>query len=209
MIGRLKRVARRVLLGATALTLIGCEPLTLLPVTQMPVAGGAVTVAAPEGYCIDPKGTREQPMGTFVLLGNCSLMFLDLSGPAVPVVLTALISDPLQTQSPPTPTALAKYFKSTSGRASLARDRDPTSVQVLQSETRDGVLYMRFRDSSPERDAALTSESWRAMMPMGNRLTVLTAQGLSTRTVSSDTTLTTLRNFVAAVKAANAAPATP
>ena len=66
--------------GCLALSLLiaACQQLpgtlTLPPgqARAMAVLGGAITVAAPQGYCIDRKSARQQEDGAVVLIGRCS-----------------------------------------------------------------------------------------------------------------------------------------
>lgn len=175
------------------------------PVTQLSVASGAVTVAAPNGYCIDRSATRDRANGTFVLLGSCSALSPNGAEARVPVVLTALVSDPLQIATTPNAGTMAQFFKSNDGRAILSRSGQANTLRILQSETRRGILYMKLRDSSPGGDAALTAETWRAFLPLSDRITVLSVRMMADQPVSSDAALSVLRNFVAAVQTANPA----
>lgn len=176
------------------------------PVTRLDVAGGTVTVAAPAGYCIDRSATRDTRQGTFLLLGSCAAMTATGATDAVPVaplVLTALVSDPLRTETAPDAASLSQYVRSDNGRASLSRSGQAQTVSIQQSETRNGVLYMKIRDRSPGGDAALSQDTWRAFLPMADRVVVLSAQSLIDQPVSSDAARSVLRTFVATVQAAN------
>lgn len=192
---------RRATLLAAVLGIAACALST--PVTRLSVAGGTVTVSAPNGYCIHRGSTRDTSQGTFVLLGSCAAMTSDGVAAPVPVVLTALVSDPLQTEKAPDSATLSQYFRSSSGRAVLSRSGQAQSVSVLHSETRRGVLYMKTRDLSPQEDEALTQDTWRAFLPISDRVVVLSVKTLATQPVSSDAALGVLRDFVGAVQAAN------
>ncbi len=67
-------------LGLTVLA--GCEDGSLPfgtpfdQATRAELAGGAITVAAPPGYCIDQQALRRAPRGDFALLARCDTLGL-------------------------------------------------------------------------------------------------------------------------------------
>ncbi len=187
------------------------------PVTRLAVAGGAVTVAGPTGYCIDRRSRRAEVQGTFLLLSQCPDAAAPAGGLALPdpdvapVILTALVSQPMAPGAAPSPAEMERMVRSAPGRAGLARDGDPASVRILDSRRQNDVVYLRMTDRS-DRDssgAALSQDIWRAMYWSGDRLTVLSVKTLAARPVSSDEAERVLRRFVAATRAATAAGRTP
>lgn len=196
-------VVRHMLSLALGSILSACTTLGPPP-THMTFASGDVQMAAPDGYCIDRRATREQAAGAFVLLGDCARLQHGQPEAPVPVVLTALVSDPLLVEATPSPSVLSRYFRSDSGRASMARDGQAGSVAILQSETRGDIFYLKFRDSSEGADPQLAQETWRAFVPVRDRLTVLSVMTLAEQPVSSDAALGVLRSFVSRVQTVNA-----
>jgi len=172
------------------------------PVQSLSVAGGAVTLAAPPGYCIDRSTLSDRPEGTMVFLGSCAAMGAATAGPQQPLLLSALLSDPIGPKMPGIKTVEA-YLASPAGRARLARDGRAASVRILQRQVRDGVLYLRIRDSSVGDADAFLPESWRAVLPLGDRLAVLAALPVKARPVTGDAPRAALHDFVAALRAAN------
>lgn len=175
------------------------------PETQRTVAGSAVTIAAPEGYCIDPHSTRDRRNGTFLLVASCLALGAQTEVETLPVAMTALVSDALEEGQNPGPTDLQRYLLSAPGRAILSTDGDAESVKVLQSEIRGEVLYLKLRDLSENRDATMALETWRAVFPMNGRIVALSAQTVADQPVSSRSVQRLLRRFVAATLTANTA----
>ena len=61
--------------------------------TRVNVAGQAVTIAAPAGFCVDQKSTMMTTAGAFVLMSDCSLLGGRTGKPPVGAALTASVSN--------------------------------------------------------------------------------------------------------------------
>ncbi len=59
--------------GGLALALAACDPAMMggTPITQTQFAGGAVTLATPPGYCIDPRRTRSGADQSMAIIARC------------------------------------------------------------------------------------------------------------------------------------------
>ncbi|MFP7569739.1 dihydroxy-acid dehydratase [Marivita sp. S2033] len=95
------------LMGAT-LVLAGCDPtampgsLSLLetgsqgaaaPLAAASLAGGAVVVSGPGGYCVDAKTLRNSDAGGFAAIASCSILSGGRDGPMVePGLVTITVS---------------------------------------------------------------------------------------------------------------------
>lgn len=156
------------LLGAI-LALIGCEPATQRPnLQELAVLNGAITVAAPKGYCIDKTASASRGPATVVLIGRCTdqgqvtaaVVSLTLGGPGSAGVLVA------------GPQALAAYFASQAGRKVLARDGDPDHVQIVavQSAGRGVLLHLDDQEAGAY---------WRAITAIKGRLVTISASGVA------------------------------
>lgn len=173
------------------------------PVTVLPVDGGAVTLAAPEGHCFDMRSRRVQEGGNFVLLGSCAALSASDAAPPAPVVLTALVSPPLPPGTRTDAEALRAYFVSEAGRAGLSASGDAATVRLVETRVRGPVLYLRLRDRSALPDVALGGDVWRAVFGQGDRVVALGAKALAAQPVPMDATLSALTRFVRATRAAN------
>ena len=156
------------LLGAI-LALIGCDSATPRPnLQELAVLNGAITVAAPKGYCIDTTASASRGPATVVLIGRCNdqgqvaaaVVSLTLGGPASAGVLVA------------GPQALAAYFASQAGRKVLARDGNPDHVHILavQSAGRGVLLHL---------DDQVAGAYWRAITAIKGRLVTISASGVA------------------------------
>lgn len=100
------------ILVAGCLALSACVPATggagKPPLAKAVLANGAVTVAGPEGYCLDPATLSRGPSSDFALIASCWA----LSGGKVgfwvePVVVTVAVGPPGSETDLPTPEGIA------------------------------------------------------------------------------------------------------
>lgn len=207
--GRRATLARVVggLFGAMTLGLSGCmasEPSSGR--TSQPVAQGAVVVAGPPGYCIDPVATRVRTTGGFVLLGACAALSEEGPAPARLAALTAAVSPAGEAPAVADTSQMLVAFLSTApGRALLSRSGDGATVEVLDSRTRDGMLFLHLRDESPFDGAEVTADYWRALLDVGPHVVSLSVLPLADRPLSEDDARALLDSFIAATRKATAA----
>jgi hypothetical protein len=178
------------------------------PVTALRVSGRDVVVQGPTGYCVDQGTAQDRATGTFVMLGSCAILRGQGDSPDSPGVLTALVAPLADPPQQPTPAQLEQFFRSAEGRAALAHDGQPGSVTVLDITAEDDVLYLSVRDTSRDRVDELGEMSWRAVLPLQNRLVALSVTAHVERPIEPAQARRTLRSFVATMQAANA-PARP
>ncbi|WP_224816537.1 hypothetical protein [Hasllibacter sp. MH4015] len=174
------------------------------------VTTDAVTIAGPPGFCVDPDTTRDTGDTGFVLLGNCAAISGNARArqPDVPAILTAAISAPSDgTNLVGNLPALDAFFRSQDGRALLSRSGDADQVEILASQTREGMFFLHARDTSPGALSGVAQDYWRAYLQIGPRLATLSVLALEDRDVDNADALTTLDRFARAVRAANAQPA--
>lgn len=207
-----RRAGRWAGLVAACAVLAGCLPQPgslafragAAPVAAVRVSGNDVTIAGPEGYCVDPTSSRERAEGSFVMLGSCATLRGAGEGPGKPTVLTALVSPRSDPPLVPGPAQLESFFRSRAGKAALAHDGDAGSVTLLRFSAEGPVLYLKLRDRSTDRPAALSDISWRAVFPMKDRLVALSVTGHDDLPVADTDIRATLDRFVSAVFAVNA-----
>lgn len=170
-------------------------------VRVQPVLGGAVKVAAPAGYCVEPSAVLERADSAIVLIGRCT------GGPGqprAPAILTVAVGETNSgigvSGSGP---ALAAFFRSPPGREALSRSGRAKSVTVLEAIGAGEAFLIRWADASPSQDKAAQAESWRAVLSLGGRLVTLTVTGTAADPLDRDTGRALLDRFVAAMKAGN------
>ncbi len=165
---------------------------------QRPVLGGAVKVAAPSGYCIDPAGVREGDGSALALIGRCA------SGTAAPAILTVAVGAAGSGQGMVgAQAALATFFASDQGRAALSREGDASSVTVQQTTVQGSAVLIRLTDTSANPQAPGQTQSWRGVLPLAGRLVSLTVTGLGDADLSADQGQALLTRFIAAMQRAN------
>jgi hypothetical protein len=101
--------------------------------------------------------------------------------------------------------ALVAFFEGEAGRALLSRSGDAAQVRLIDSELRDGVLFLRLADTSPFEGAEVSAEYWRAVFDVGAHVVSLAAIPLARRPLRPDGARALLESFVARTRAANAA----
>lgn len=133
---------------------------------EISILDKTVTIAAPQGYCIDPKTSVVRGDAVVVLIGRCTarggvaaaLVSLTVGAPASAGVLIA------------GPDALAKFFTSPAGRRLLARDGKAAHVAVTRALVGGNTLYLHVEDRQ-------AGEYWRAITAIKGRLVTVSASG--------------------------------
>lgn len=153
---------------ALCLAVMGCDGATTgADLHELAVLGGAITVAAPKGYCIDKKASVARGSATVLLIGRCNtqgqvaaaVVTLTIGGPASAGVLVA------------GPQALGAFFASAAGRKVLARDGEADHVQILQTQSAGRGLLLHLNDQ-------VAGEYWRAITAIKGRLVTISASGV-------------------------------
>ena len=131
-----------------------------------PVLGGAVQIGVPAGYCIDGGASRESASGAVILMGRCSDEVR-----AIPALLSVTIgqggSAGVMTAGGP---ALAAFFGSKQGRATLSRDGRAADIRVLEALGAGDAFLLHLQDRS-------SGEYWRAVIGVKGRLVTISATG--------------------------------
>ena len=201
-------ISSRAGLAAAAALLAGClDGLRGDSTTEsIDVAGGAVTIAGPRGYCIDPEGTQEGATPV-VLRGSCAALSgaRDAPRPDRAAVLSAAVIE-TGTRMPPIGDALdelADFLASEPGRATLSRAGDADSVEVLDTGAREGVLFVRLSDTSSFDGPEIEPEYRRAIFEIGAHIVTLSVLSPAGRPLDDDARQVTLEAFVRSVLAAS------
>jgi hypothetical protein len=167
MEAQMNRAIRTVLaLLACASVLAGCQiaPPSIstsnIPPRTMPLLGGRVVVAAPQGYCIDQDSLQDHRKSGFVLMAGCDgLMGLPSGTMIEPAILTVAAFLPDQPYKDPLDVARALE-----------------GIEVLDQREVGGmtVLHLHARDIVPEHSAA---EHWRGAMVVNGAILTLAVYG--------------------------------
>lgn len=197
--------------AAALLVLAGCAGLGASPPKTRAVAGGAVIVAGPRGYCIDPFGSRERGESSFVLLASCAAISGDatIPRPLFPALLTATVTPkppgtgPVAEQG----AALERYFATPQGRAAMARDGTPESVEIVETLSRDGLFIVHARDRTTAADDAMTPDRWRAIFDLNGQIVSASATTTDNRPFSRAAGLALILRFARSIHEATRAGA--
>lgn len=188
--------------------LAACAGVNEAAVTRIAVLDGAVTLAAPRGYCVDNSALLESSRGAFALFGSCAALAPGLFAPApTPLaVLSATVSTPRSGNALPIAQAaegMAAYFASPAGRRALSRGRDADTVRILRTGVEDGVFFMRLRDTSTMAGPRVAPEYWRAVFDVNRHMVTLSVLALEGAPIDEATSERVIRDFAVRVRAAN------
>lgn len=163
------------------------------------VAQGDVVIAGPQGYCIDKASSRLRGGAPFVLLASCSSVTgsAEAEQPGSPGLLTASVDRRME--APPSAEALRAFLQSQAGQASLARDGNPDSVEILETNILKSALLVRIRDTSGG-TPGLSQTYWRGLLVLNDRLITVTAAAFEARPIASDTLKGKLVAFIARIR---------
>jgi hypothetical protein len=150
-----------------ALALVGCVAGSNFSSSRSaPVLNGAMQIGVPPGYCIDGKASRQSRETAVILMGRCTDAMK-----AKPALITVSIgqggSAGVMTAGGP---ALAAFFTSQQGRATLSRDGRASDIRVLTALGSGDALLLRLKDRQ-------VGEYWRAVVGIKGRLVTISATG--------------------------------
>lgn len=161
-----------------------------------PVLGGALQIGVPPGYCIDGKASRESRDSAVILMGRCSDAMT-----ATPALITVSIgqggSAGVMTAGGP---ALAAFFNSGQGRATLSRSGRASDVKVIAALGSGDAFLLHLQDRN-------VGEYWRAVIGVKGRLVTLSATGTDEVRLDPVEGRKVLEKALGALRAANKAPA--
>ncbi len=209
---RTSELARAAAFALAGLTLLACDPATMAAGgaasrARVNVAGQAITIAAPPGFCVDSGSTRQSADGAFVLMSDCALLGGKGSGKApVGAALTASVStaglggegdaaDSLED--------LRDFSATREGRAVLGRSGQPSRVRILDTQVRDDVLYILVEDRGTLPIAGIDRQFWRAFLEVHGRMVALSGLGFEGAGVTLQDGLNQMAALSASIRAAN------
>lgn len=186
-------------LGLLALLgVVGCAaPVDVSRISPESVLVGAdVVVAGPPGYCVAPQTLRETETASFVVLGSCAALSGGVlqTSPVQSSVLTILVSPPGEgaALSSASEDQLATFFGSDAGKAALSPNGEAEGVEVLDTQTATGQVFVRAKDVSGERPSGVDPEYWRALLDVNGHLVTATLIGFEAEPVAPSVGLQTL-----------------
>jgi hypothetical protein len=162
---------RRYFRSAAALVVVligtGCQ-MANSPLAPPPTAvlDGAVSVAGPRGYCVDPAATHELADAAVALIGRCPGALAVTPALLTMTVGPAASAGVLAAGGP----AMTEYFTSAEGRAALSRSGQALDVRVIAAVGVGDAYLLHLQDRA-------VGEYWRAVVGLNGRLVTVSANG--------------------------------
>lgn len=161
-------MVKRVLGLAAGLGLLAaCQPGSMPgPARQVQVLGGAISIGLPQDYCINRAAGHEGQDSAVIVMGRCSS-----AATVVPALVTVTVgqagSAGVMTASP---AALAQFFASEAGRATLSRDGQAADIRIVEALSAGPAFLLHLNDRQQ-------GEYWRAITGIHGRLVTVSATG--------------------------------
>ncbi|MEM6407644.1 MAG: hypothetical protein AAF700_04420 [Pseudomonadota bacterium] len=168
--------------------------------TEITVTQSAVSLTAPNGFCVDPVSTRDAASEAFVVFGNCAAITGDTSQaqPSVNAIVTATVSSvglASNAAIAPQSEALVGFFQSNAGKRALSRNADPGAVRIGDGFAEDGAVFLLVADSSPIHFKGAMKSYWRSYFDAGAAVVAMSVIGFEENPISGSEGLTLLRRF--------------
>lgn len=189
----MKRLAATLSLMA-ALGVAGCDVAGVGRIRSIAILDGAVTAAAPAGYCISPGAGMRGADSAVILMGRCSGSPTATAAPAVitlsvgPAGSAGVMADGAE--------SLAAFFQTDAGRTALSRAGKAEDVRVLSAVGSEDAFVMHVADSA-------VGEYWRAIRGLRGRLATVSVSGAEGAPITSGQGKALLEATLAALAAAN------
>lgn len=186
-------VVRGVAALVLAVGLAGCVAEEGGGIRSVALLDGQITATAPAGYCIAPGAGRRDADSAVILMGPCRA-----GGATVPALVTVTVGPGASAGAiAGGGEALAAFFASEAGRATLSRSGRGRDVVVLEAKAQGDVFLLRLRDR-------IAGDYWRAISGLRGRLVSVTADGPGGETLDPAAGKTLVLAAMAAMARANA-----
>lgn len=157
-----------------------------------PVLNGALTVAVPAGYCVDRGASREKGDSAVVIMGRCA----DTASVPPALVTVAVGQGGSSGVMTAGGQALAAFFTSPQGRATLSRDGRARDIRVIEAIGAGDALLLHLTDRE-------VGEYWRGIVGLKGRLVTVSATGTPAVPLSPAEGRKLIDRLLAAMTAAN------
>ncbi|MCR8726501.1 hypothetical protein [Frigidibacter sp. ROC022] len=218
--GRLRRLGRPALALLAVAALSGCMELPAGGIAgggsgsgpalkqSVRLSSAGIDVTGPPGYCLDESASHPSGTGAFAAFRRCEV----LRGGSVALSNRAVLGVSVSDTPNPQPVVagsedkLIAYFKTEAGRRVLSRSGKASTVTLLQSSDRDGVVWLQVRDTSPT--LALDATYWRAIFDAKGRIVTVTVTGFAEGPLTGARARALAEGLVARIRKANSGDAT-
>ena len=177
------------------------------PTTKITISGNDLIIQGPAGFCVDKKASQIGEYSAVLLLGNCAIVSPSFrkQEPKIKALLTATISSPegnIGTVADSVQ-SMDKFFRSENGRTALSRSSDPGTVEVLDTFHKDGIFYLRARDTSAGIVPGAAPDYWRAYFDLRGQLVSVSVIGFVNSPLEPEVALRTLQEFAFILRGKN------
>jgi len=141
--------------------------------TSVPIGDGLMNVRAPQGYCAHRNLGEQKPQEGIVIFEKCRSLFGIGGAGAHDAVLSysahlsGVFEDAFDEE------AFEAFFASEAGRAALARDGKPSSVDVLDIRHEADRVILHARDRSSGAMEGMANDYWRIVTVQNSRLVTM------------------------------------
>lgn len=179
---------------------------TVSKVVTLAVADGSVVVAAPSGFCVDEKASKDRRRGAFVLLAACgSITGSPEAGyPVEPALVTVAVGPEGSGDALGPMPSVKNFFTSVAGRAALSREGKAETVKVQRDFSANDTYFLQTQDNSPQRPDSIGERSWRAVFALGDRMVTVGVLDLAESGISADAGFALAETMVAQIRQASA-----
>lgn len=175
--------------------------------SKMKIGPGALTIAAPPGFCVDTEASHNLEAGAFVLFGSCAALGQSsfATKPKKAAILTAYVTpgapegDVFAASFP----SMAKFLASDPGRKALSRAGKAKTVTIQRIVSANDVLYILATDSAQLEGQDVEPGYWRALFALDGQIVTLSVLGLTKQPLSADEKRNLLEKFVSKVRSEN------
>jgi len=126
---------------------------------QAPIAGGAIVVKGPAGYCVEGKALRNRASGGFAMLASCQVITGGQDGYAVDLAVMTVSA--VRGEERPSPQALSALF----------------AAPALRSRVDDDVSLVRLASGGETQVPGSDPRHWRGAMTLNGYVLALAAYG--------------------------------
>lgn len=175
-------------------------------------AGGTdVTVAGPQGFCIDERLVDEARTGAFVFLSDCASN-PETGGPTIArVPISAVLTASVSNNGLPGAEAgraaalgqLQAFLETPYGQLTLSKSHNPATLTLLSMSRTNNAVYAYIEDLTQTTRTGESPRFWRAFTEVNGRLAALSATGYNAADPEQARIKRILEAFVAAMQAAN------
>lgn len=192
---------------AAVSALAGCDGIgqTLTPtggaLESVPLLGGAVTAAGPDGFCVSPDASR--PRAGFAAITACNAITGEGALPFSMGLITVQAGEDGTASVAGPGTAFSDFLRSDAGAAVLSVSGNAADVTVDRVFSGDGAVTAVFTDKGDAPLPGTDPIQWRAFTDINGHLVTISLRSLTASPLAPAQGEALLRRAVRAILAAN------